>query len=667
MNPLLKESTLPYSAPDFDRISSKDYKEAIEKGMQIQSENIQTIVNNTEEPNFDNTILALEKSNAVLESVLNIFFAVTEANTDETIENTQEEMLPRLSVHNDSIYLNENLFKRVENVYTNIKKFNLDKESEKLVRYYYDNFILSGAKLSNSDKEKLKEINKNIANLQNKFKQNVLKATNAGAMVVKDEKELKGLTAEEINNYREADKSIKIPLINTTQQPVTAFLDNKDVRERIFNNSWNRGQQGEFENLSVIKELIDLRTEKALLLGYKNYAEWSLQHSMVKTPENAFHFMEQLIPSIVKKVNAEAKDIENLMKASGDNRAVAPYDWSYYAEKVRKAKYDLDEKEIKAYFVLDSVLEKGVFYAATELYGITFKKRTDIPVYHPDVVVYEVFEANGDGLGLFYGDFYARESKRGGAWMSNFVTQSELYNKKPVIYNVCNYAKPAKGGAALISYDDVSTLFHEFGHALHGFFANQRYPSLSGTAVARDFVEFPSQFNENWALHPKVLKNYAHHYQTGAEIPEQLLQKIKKAATFNQGFSFSEAVSAAYMDMKWHSIEKLGQVTDVDGFEREAIQKFPHQLVPPRYRSPFFSHIFGGGYAAGYYSYSYTNMLNHDTYSWFEENGGLTRENGQRFRDMILSKGNTEDYEQMYVKFRGKQPSIEPLLRSAGF
>ncbi|GIM55928.1 hypothetical protein CAPN006_03220 [Capnocytophaga canimorsus] len=410
-----------------------------------------------------------------------------------------------------------------------------------------------------------------------------------------------------------------------------------------------------------------LRAQKAKLLGFDNYAEWALQKTMVKTPQNIHNFFKDLIPAATAKAKEEAQEIQKMISLK-DAFILEPYDWNFYAEQVRRAKFDLDENEIKPYFELKNVLEKGVFFAMEKLYGVTYKQRTDIPVYHPDVLVYELFEEDGTPLGLFYGDFFARESKRGGAWMSNFLGQSKLLGTKPVIYNVCNYPKPAQGAPALLTYDEVETLFHEFGHALHGFFANQMYPSLSGTAVARDFVEFPSQVNENWALYPEVLKNYAIHYKTGEVIPQTLIDKIKKAATFNQGYSFTEVLAAANLDLQWHTLSADTPIDQVNAFEKQALKDTNLWLeqVPPRYRSTYFAHIFGGNYGAGYYSYQWTEMLHHDAFQWFLENGGMTRANGQRLRDMVLSRGNTMDYEKMYRDFRGKAPAIEPMLKARG-
>lgn len=576
-----------------------------------------------------------------------------------------------MAQHSDEIYLNSALFNRVKAIHDQLDQLNLDAESKKLTEEYYKSFIQAGANLNDAQKEELKNINSQIATLQTQFNQTLLKANNDAVIEVKDKAMLEGLSESEIKALENADGSgWTIKIQNTTQQPLMASLKNRKLREKIFNASWNRANGGYFDTNATIVKIAQLRAEKAELLGFKNYAEWNLVNTMVQTTETVNDFFAGMIPAVRKKGAEEAADIQAMMKKDGIEGDFKPWDWSYYAEKVRKAKYDLDESQLKPYFLLEKVLEDGVFYSATKLYGITFKKRTDIPTYHPDVVVYEVFEEDGTPLALFYGDFFARESKRGGAWMSNFVGQSKLYDTKPVIYNVCNYQKPAVGEPALLTFDNVITMFHEFGHALHGLFADQMYPTLSGTSVARDFVEFPSQANEHWALHPDVLKNYAKHYKTGEVIPQELITKIKNASTFNQGFSMTEVMSAADLDFNWHSMSlaEAKQVVDPNKFEKKVLMEdnLWDENVPPRYRSSYFSHIFGGGYGAGYYSYLWTEMLALDTGNWFDENGGLKRELGQRYRDMILSRGNTQEYKSMYRAFRGSDPKPDAMIKARG-
>lgn len=669
-NPLLVESKLPYGAPDFTLIKNEHFKPALQQGIAAQNEAVAKIANNTEPATFDNTILELEKSGTQLQNVQNIFSGLTGAHTNDELQAVQEEMAPKFSELQDGIYLNENLFKRVKELYVKRDSLVLDPESYKLLETYFEAFEKAGANLNSEDKETLKKYNTKLATLINSFNKTLLAANNNGALVFTNKEDLAGLTEAQLKSLQNKDgEGWKIPLLNTTQQPLLQSLENRATREKIFKAAFNRADGSKNDTRDIILEIANLRAKKGALLGFTNYAEWSLQGTMAEKPENVFNMFNGLIPAATVKAKNEASEIQKMITKNGEDFTLAAWDWNRYAEMVKKEKYDLDESVIKPYFELKTVLEKGVFYAAEKLYGITFKERKDIPTYHKDVMVYELFEENGDQLGLFYADYFARPSKRGGAWMSNFVTQSHLYNKKPVIYNVCNYPKPAEGDAALITYDEVSTMFHEFGHALHGFFANQEYPSLSGTAVARDFVEFPSQFNENWALYPEILKNYALHYKTGEQIPQALIDKIKKAATFNQGYSLTENLAASNLDMQWHTIAADANVSSANAFEKDALHKTKLDVVsavPPRYRSTYFAHIFGSGYAAGYYSYLWTEMLHHDAYNWFENNGGLTRENGQRFRDMVLSRGNTVDLEAMYKNWRGSDPKIELMLKARG-
>ncbi|MCB0468901.1 MAG: M3 family metallopeptidase, partial [Aequorivita sp.] len=525
---------------------------------------VEAIANSEDEPTFENTVLALEKSGELLNRSSKVFYALAAANTNETLQAVEEEMAPKFAAQKDMIYLNDKLFERFKTLYDKKESLNLDTESLKLLENYYEDFEIAGANLSSEDKEKLKEYNEKIATLTTKFGKTLLEANNAGAVTFTNKEDLAGVDEDFLKSKESKDgKGWTIPLQNTTQQPLLQSMENRASREKLFKAAWHRSDQGANDTREIIKELVEVRAQKAKLLGFNNYAEWSLQKTMAKTPENVNKFFSGLIPAATTKAQAESDEIQKMIKSKGQDFTLEPWDWNYYAEMVRKEKYDLDENQIKPYFELNNVLEKGVFYAANKLYGITYKERTDIPTYQEDVKAYELFEENGDPLGLFYADYFARPSKSGGAWMDNFVTQSKLYNKKPVIYNVCNYPKPAEGEPALLTYDEVETMFHEFGHALHGFFANQKYPSLSGTAVARDFVEFPSQFNENWALYPEVLKNYAIHYKTGAVIPQELIDKIKVSGTFNQGYSIVENLAASNLDMQWHMVSPDKKIEDV--------------------------------------------------------------------------------------------------------
>lgn len=669
-NPFAVESTLPYAAPDFSKIKNEHFRPAILEGMRQQEEAIKIIVENSEAPTFENTILALEQSNALLNRASRVFYALSGAHSNDEIRDLQTELAPKLSEHSDAIYLNDALFTRIKELHSNIDNLNLDSESKKLLEYYYTNFTVAGADLNAEDKEELKKLNSKEASLTTEFGRLVLDAMKQGGIRIENKEELAGLSDAYLRSIEtEEGDAWYIPLVNTTQQPNLQDLENRETREKLFKASWMRTDGSEYNTNEVVKELVELRAQKAKLLGFDNYAEWKLQNTMAQKPENIREFFDSFIPASIEKAQAESDKIQAKMNASGQEGDLQPWDWNFYAEKVRKAEFDLDENEIKPYFQVETVMEDGVLYAAERLYGITYKKRTDIPVYQEDVLVYELFEEDGSELGLFYADFYARPSKRGGAWMSNFVPQSKLDGTKPVIYNVCNITKPADGEPALMTFDNVITMFHEFGHAIHGFFADQQYRSLSGTAVARDFVEFPSQFNEHWATHPEIIINYAKHYETGEVIPQALLDKIAAAGTFNQGYSAVENLASSNIDYEWHTINADDNIGNTSEFEQNALSKYNLNgidAVKPRYRSSYFSHIFNGGYAAGYYSYLWTDMLNHDAYQWFLENGGLTRENGQRFRDMILSRGNTLDYEEMYKVFRGKEPSIEPMLRAKG-
>lgn len=674
-NPFLKESTLPYQVADFDKIKDEDFKPAIEEGMKIHLNEISRIADNKEAPTFENTLVEMEKSGQMLRRVTNVFGLLTSANTNDLLQKVQEELAPKQAAHQDAIYLNAKLFKRIETVYNNRAELKLDTESKKLVEDYYQKFVLAGAKLSDQAKTDLKKLNEEEASLNAKFSNQLLAAAKTGALVVDMVAELAGLSDAEVTAAAEAAKSAKkegkwqLSLQNTTQQPALQNLSDRDTRKKLFDASWNRAEKSDTNDTrKTIVQIAKIRAEKASLMGFPNYATWKLQDQMAKTPAAVESFFAKLVPSATARAKAEAGDIQALIDQQKGGFKLEAYDWNFYAEQVRKAKYDLNENEIKPYFELNNVLKNGVFYAATQLYGITFKERTDLPVYHKDVKVFELFNEDKSAIGLFYCDFFKRDNKSGGAWMDNMVGQSKLLGTKPVIFNVCNFTKPAEGQPALISFDDVTTMFHEFGHALHGFFANQQYPSLSGTNVARDFVEFPSQFNEHWAVDPVIFKNYAIHHSTGEPMPQVLVDKLKKAADFNQGYALTEVLAAAALDMQWHKLSATSPLQDADKFETEALQKTGLSLsyVPPRYRSSYFLHIWGNGYAAGYYAYLWTEMLDHDAFSWFEENGGLTRANGQRFRDMVLSRGNTEDYGKMFRDFRGHDPNIKAMQKYRG-
>ena len=673
-NPFYAASSLPYQAPPFDKIHDGDYQPAIEAGIAQQQVEVDAIADNPAAPTFDNTIVALERSGQLLNRVNLVFGAVTGANTNDTLQKVQDIEAPKLAAAQDAINLNTKLFARIKKIYDARATLNLDPESLRLVEYDYQQFVKAGANLSDADKTKLKKLNEEDAKLSNDFLTRLLAAAKAGAYVTTDKSTLAGLTDAQIAAAALSAKDTKqsgyrIPLQNTTQQPDFTELTNRATREAIFNNSINRTERNDKNDTrALISRLAQLRAEKAHLLGFPSYAAWNLQDQMAKTPEAALKFMDDLVPAATAKAKGEGAEIQALIDSQKGGFQLKPWDWNFYSEQVRKAKYDLDENEVKPYFELNTVLEDGVFYAANQLYGLTFKERHDLPVYDPDVRVFEVFDNNGKTLALAYFDYFKRDNKQGGAWMSNFVNQSTLLGTIPVIYNVANFAKPAPGEPALISFDDVTTMFHEFGHGLHGIFADTRYPSLSGTSVPRDFVEFPSQFNEHWASNPQVFNHFAKHYKTGAPMPAELAAKIKKASTFNEGYMLTEILAAAELDIQWHSLPASAPLQDVDVFEKAALARTHLNLetVPPRYRSSYFLHIWANGYSAGYYAYLWTEMLDDDAYQWFEQHGGLTRANGDRFRSMVLSRGNTEDLDKMYSKWLGAQPDTKPMLKYRG-
>ncbi len=671
-------SPLPYQAPQFDKIRDSDYAPAFTEAMRQHKAEIDAIAGNKAAPSFDNTIAAMERSGRMLDRVSSTFFNVQGANTNDALDRIQTEVAPRLAAHSDSIFLNPALFQRVKTLYDGRAGLKLDPEALQVLTLYYRQFVHAGANLSPRDKARLMEINKEEASLETQFQQKLVAAAKAGALVVDIKAQLAGLSDAEIANAAEAGAARKLtgkwvlPLQNTTQQPLLTDLADRATREKLFNASWTRTEKGDRNDTrAIIARQAVIRAEKARLLGYPNYAAYVLYDQMAQTPAAVDRFLKQLTPATRAKAAEEARLVQAAIDKDGRHFDLKPWDWQRYAERVRKEKYDLDEAALKPYFELHAVLEKGVFYAATQLYGVTFKRRTDLPVYHPDVMVYEVFDKDGSQLGLMYFDYFKRDNKNGGAWMNNFVGQSKLLGTKPVIYNVANFTRPAAGQPALLSFDDVTTMFHEFGHALHGLFANETYPLVSGTNTARDWVEFPSQFNEHWALYPDVLKHYAVN-QKGQVIPQALVDKIKKSQTWGQGYSLGELLAASQLDMQWHTMApgaafpKNGP--EVDAFEARALHDtgtdFPN--VPTRYRSSYFLHIWANGYASGYYAYQWTVMLDDDAFAWFDRNGGLTRANGQRFRDLILSKGHTMDYGPMFRAFYGKDPDIGPMLEHRG-
>ncbi len=670
-NPFYSASKLPFGAPPFDRIKDEDYQPAIEAGMAQQLAEIGKIADNPAAPTFENTLVAMERSGRLRARASAAFNGVSEANTNPLLQQAKTALAPQIAAHQDAIHLNKKLFERIAAIYKKRAALKLDPESLRLVEREYDEFVHSGANLSDNDKEQLKQLNKEISSLSDAFSKKLLEATKAGAYATQDKSALADLTDAQLAAAAQTAKNrgvpgYVIPLQNTTQQPVLASLRDRTSREVIFGESWNRAERGDANDTrDIVARIARLRAQRARLLGFTSHAAWKIEDQMAKTPETALQFMDALVPLATAKAASEAKDIQGVIDAQKAGFALQPWDWDFYGEQVRKAKYALDDAEIKPYFELNNVLENGVFFAANQLYGITFKERQDIPVYEPDVRVFEVRDVDGKPLALFYCDYFKRDNKNGGAWMSEFVHQSKLLGTLPVIYNVANLPKPAPGQPALISFTDVTTMFHEFGHALHGMFADTRYPTLSGTSTARDFVEFPSQFNEHWAIYPAVFSHYAKHYQSGAPMPDALVERLKRAKNFAEGYQLTELLAAAELDMQWHALTADAPLQDPDAFEAQALTKSHLNLpaVPPRYRSSYFSHIWASGYSAGYYAYLWTQMLDDDAYQWFDDHGGLNRANGDRFRRMILSRGNTQDLAAMYVAWRGKAPSIDAMMK----
>jgi peptidyl-dipeptidase Dcp len=679
MNPFAHPSPLQYQAPPFDQIKDADYQPAIEEGMKAEIAEIEAIANQPDAPTLENTVVAMERSGRPLVRAVKVFFAMTKANTNETLQKVEETLAPKLAAHYDAIHFNAKLFARVEAVYAH--RNDLDPESKFLVERYHRSFVHAGARLAEADQNALRALNEEESSLSTEFDKNLLAATKAGALVVDDAGQLAGSSDREIAAAAEAAKQRNlagkwvIALQNTTQQPAQMRLQNRATREHLFKASTLRAEQGDANDTRrIVQRLAELRAQRAKLLGFPTYAAYVLDDQMAGTPEKAIQLLTDMVPAAVAKARGEAAKMQALVdrqhrESKGNERfQLAPWDWQFYAEQVRKAEYAIDDEQVKPYLELGRVLEDGVFFAAHELYGLTFKERHDLPVYQPDVRVFEVFDSDGKPFALFYADYFRRDNKSGGAWMNSFVDQTGLLGTQPVVANVCNFTKPAPGQPALLGFDEVRTMFHEFGHALHGLSSNVKYPTLAGTSVPRDFVEFPSQFNEHWASDPAVFAHYARHYQTGAPMPAELVAKIRKSSKFNQGFATTEYLAAALLDMAWHTLPDGTPPQDVDAFESEALKRFKidFALVPPRYRTGYFAHIWGGGYAASYYAYLWSEVLDDDAYQWFVEHGGMTRQNGQRFRDLILSRGYTQELTSMYRAFRGRDPSVEPLLEERG-
>jgi len=673
-NPFARPSTLPFGTPDFSKIKDSDYLPALLAGMAQQKAEVTAIANQKAAPTFDNTVAAMERSGLLLERANLAFSAVNGADTNDTLQATDTKTAPLFAAHNDFIYLNPKLFQRFKTLHDHQAELNLNPEQAKLLDVYYKQFVHAGAQLPPAKQVELRALNKRISTLTTAFSQKLLAAAKAGALHVDNGSALAGLSEQQLAAAQQAAKDRKLsgyvlPLQNTTQQPALANLTSHDTRQKLFEASLDRAEHGDANDTrAIVSEIAQLRARKAALFGAANWADYTLYDQMAQNRATAVGFLDRLAPAVSAKEHQEWSDIVALAKSQGATYQPTPADWNFYAEQIRKSRYALNQDELKPYFEFNKVLTDGVFYAANQLYGLTFKERHDIPTWSPDMRVFQVYDQDGKELAIFMIDPWKRDNKSGGAWMSNLVNQSYLRGTKPVVFNVQNFTKPAPGQPALISFDDVTTMFHEFGHALHGMFAAQTYPTISGTSVARDFVEFPSQFNENWALDPKVLPHYAVHYQTGQTIPQSLVDKIKASRTFNQGYELGEVLEAARLDLDWHSLPATSPRQDVDAFEAKALASggFDTKDVPPRYRSSYFLHIWSNGYSAGYYAYPWTRMLAEDAFDWFENHGGLTRANGQRFRDLVLSRGNTLDYGQMYRSFTGHDPDVTPMLRFYG-
>ncbi|RRN78425.1 M3 family peptidase [Pseudoxanthomonas sp. SGD-10] len=679
-NPFLAASDLPLQYPRFDQIKDEHFGPAFDFGMAEQLEEIEAIASNGEPPTFENTIVALENSGQVLDRARAVFFNLVGTDTNDARKAIQAEYSPRFAAHRDAIMLNGALFARIKALYEQREGLGLDAEALRLVERYYTDFVRAGANLSDADKARLKEMNAELAKLGTQFDQNVLNEVNASAVVFDSADELAGSTGAQIAAAAEEAKKrglegkYVVTLLNTTGQPPLSYLENRESRRRIHEASVNRGARGnEFDNTAIVARVMKLRAERAALLGYPNHAAFALEQATAKTPQAVNEMLGKLAPAAVANARREAAELQKMIDreqaAKGEpGFRLEAWDWAYYTEKVRKATYDFDESQLKPYFEMKSVLENGVFFAANQLYGISFKERTDLPKYHPDTWVYDVFDADGSQLAIFIFDPYARASKRGGAWMNSYVGQSKLRGTRPVVANHLNIPKPASG-PTLLTWDEVTTMFHEFGHALHGMFSDVTYPYFGGTAVPRDFVEFPSQVNEMWADWPSVLANYARHHETGEPMPRELLEKVQATATFNQGFATTEYLGAAMLDQRWHQVgaDQLPEADGVMKFEADALAAdgIAYAPVPPRYRTPYFSHIMGG-YSAGYYAYIWSEVLDANTQEWMRQHGGLKRENGDHFRATLLSRGGTRDALDLFADFAGHEPRIEPLLKKRG-
>ena len=670
-NPFLTKSALEYELPPFELINESDYLEAFYAGMKEQLREIDAILAN-DEVSFQNTIEAMERSGAVLNRVLNVFYNKSSSDTNDQIDAIEAEIAPKLAAHSDAIRLNPLLFARAKYLHENSS--GLNEEQAWLVERYFRDFAHAGAELSEASRDRVKQINEELSSLQTQFSKKLLADTNDLAVVVDSESDLDGLTSNQIAACKAAAESRGLPdkwlitMMNFTGHPLLSSLKNRALREKVMNNSLLKGNRdNENDTKEILLNTVKLRTEKAKLFGLETHAEFVLQEQTAANPANVHSMLKKLAPAAVKNAQREGQDIQDVISREASHE-LASWDWDFYTEKVRAEKYSLDTSAMKPYFELESVLKNGVFFAAQKLYGLTFKERPDLVAYHPEARVFEVFNEDGSAVGLYICDFYTRDSKRGGAWMNSLVRQSRLLDQKPVVVNNMNISKPAKGEVTLLSYDETTTLFHEFGHAIHGLLSDVTFPRVSGTSVQRDFVEFPSQVNEMWILWPEVLDNYAIHYQTGERLPQAWVEKLNESSTFNEGHATTSYLAAAILDLAWHSLKDASKISSVTEFEANAIAEYGlhYEPVPTRYRSTYFSHIFAGGYSAGYYGYIWSEVLDADTVEWFKDNGGLIRKNGDHFRNTLMSRGGSVDSMQMFRNFRGRDAQIEPLLRRRG-
>ena len=675
-NPFAAPSPLAFHAPAFDRIRLEHYQPAFMVGMKQQLAEMDAIAAQTDTPTFENTIEAIERSGALLTRVRNVFSNMTSAEKTKDLQNIETELAPLQAAHSDNILLNRGLFARVEKLFKTRESLGLSEEQREVLKQHYESFVRAGAKLDETQQARIRSLNEQLSKLETKFEENLLAVAEERSVFIENVADLDGLSAADIAAAAEGAKArgkegkYLLEITNTTRVPILSSLNNRETRRRIWEASADRGlgRDGGIDNRPLVLEIAQLRAERSKLLGFANHAAFKLQNQMAEEPDAARKMLADLIPGVLAKVQEEARDLEAMIRDSGAQHELAPWDWEYYTEKVRQARFEVDEAAVKPYFELDSVLQNGVFFTMNKLYGIEFRERTDLPVYHPDVRVFDVFDKDGTQFAIYYADFFKRDTKRGGAWMSSYVDQSHLLHELPVIVNVLNIPKPAAGEPALISFDNVTTMFHEMGHALHGMFSDVTYPSVSGTATPRDFVEFPSTFEEDWAIQPEVLSNYAKHYKTGAPIPKDLLDKVIRASKFNQGFDTMEYLAAALLDLEWHTLTSAEIPADAEKFEAAALQKYgiDYAPVPPRYRTAYFAHIWSGGYSSSYYAYLWSEVLAADAFAYMQAHGGLTRENGQRFRDTILSVGGSREPMDAYKAFRGTEPTVEALLKRRG-